>query len=107
MLRLCASERPAAGTRAVITAAPLRIERRDTSVGGTRAVVSSQQLMNGSPRAQPKPASAIVNLTERLKARGEEPFQPILWRREFILFASVRAEDLSSAFSDDGKRHKA
>jgi hypothetical protein len=27
----------------------LRIDRRETSVAGTRAVVSSQQLMNGSP----------------------------------------------------------
>src|SRR5215467_2237786 len=51
MLRPCASERLAAGTSAVMTAAPLRIDRRETSVGGTRAVVSSQQLMNGSPAA--------------------------------------------------------
>src|SRR3954454_18991575 len=49
MLRPCASERLSAGTSAVMTAAPLRIDRRETSVGGTRAVVSSQQLMNGSP----------------------------------------------------------
>jgi hypothetical protein len=66
MLRPCASERLAAGTRAVMTAAPLRIDRRDTSVGGTRAVVSSQQLMNGFSSGQPKPAAAIVNPTERL-----------------------------------------
>src|SRR5215212_5479334 len=31
-----------------ITAAPLNSERRDTSVSGTRAVVSSQQLMKAS-----------------------------------------------------------
>ena len=38
----------AAGMTLAIKAAPLSIERRDTSVSGTRAVVSSQQLMGVS-----------------------------------------------------------
>jgi hypothetical protein len=41
----CASEPPVPGNTLVISAAPLSMERRDTSVLGTRAVVSSQQPM--------------------------------------------------------------
>ena len=47
-LRLDAAGR-AAGMTLAISAAPLNSERRDTSVAGTRAVVSSQQLMWDSP----------------------------------------------------------
>jgi len=38
----------AAGMTLATSAAPLNSERRDTSVAGTRAVVSSQQLMGAS-----------------------------------------------------------
>src|SRR5262245_47222095 len=45
MVRPWASARPAPGSTEATTAAPLRMDRRDTSVEGTRAVVSSQQLL--------------------------------------------------------------
>src|SRR5262249_62236447 len=45
MVRPCACALPAPGSALATTAAPLRIDRRETSVEGTRAVVSSQQLM--------------------------------------------------------------
>jgi hypothetical protein len=38
----------AAGMALATSAAPLNSERRETSVAGTRAVVSSQQLTNAS-----------------------------------------------------------
>src|SRR6266581_1436084 len=70
MFRPCASERPAAGTKAVMTAAPLRIDRRDTSVGGTRAVVSSQQLMNGSPETNLSPRRQSSTQPKGLERAG-------------------------------------
>jgi hypothetical protein len=61
----------AAGTSAVMTAAPLRIDRRDTSVGGTRAVVSSQQLMNGSPESNLSLRQQSSTQPKGLKARRD------------------------------------
>src|SRR5215510_10845257 len=99
MLRPCASERLAAGTSAVMTAAPLRIDRRDTSVGRTRAVVSSQQLMNGSPEANLSLRQQSSTQPKGLSAWGvhrEFRSNQFPWRSQIILLVTSQAEDCPS-----------
>src|SRR5215470_484479 len=95
MLRPCASERVAPGTTAAITAAPLRMDRRDTSVGGTRAVVSSQQLMNdllrpnyaGATRMQGFHGAEDIRECRSKELRsGAKPFFARCSRRKIVLY---------------------
>src|SRR5436309_15502451 len=102
MLRPCALARPAPGTTAAITAAPLRIDRRDTSVGGTRAVVSSQQLMNGSPETNLSLRCQSSSQPEGLVRAGtgqEFHSQPIPGHSQIVPFMNTEAEDCPLGFS--------